>query len=80
MASDNIYDEVYGMSLDEYCAVHNTTMELLIGKVAKDVEILKENFKKEYTGMLPTPLGDKIYEALEKKRKHLDRLKDWARA
>lgn len=71
------YDDLYGMSLSEYCEKHNTNIEALIEKVSIDLEILKKNFEKEYTGMIPTPLGDRIYASMEKKRKHLMRLQEW---
>ena len=74
------YDKIYGMSLGEYCEAHGIKISDLISKVEKDIEILKANFNKEYTGMIPTPLGDRIYEALDKKRKHLARLQDWSNA
>jgi len=74
---ESTYDKIYGMDLNSYCAVHHTTVEQLISKVKTDIKILKGNFKTEYTGMIPTPLGDEIYTALNKKQKHLDRLLAW---
>ena len=71
------YDILYGMDLDEYCKRQGVSIQGLIKKVEIDIEILKGKFKKEYKGVIPTPLGDEVYTAISKKQKHLERLKEW---
>lgn len=76
----NFYETIYGVSLSEYCNLHDITIEELIKKKEKDIQILKENYKK-YSSR-NTELSDeelkvaqKIKSYLDKKRLDLERIK-----
>ena len=73
-------DDLYGITLDEYCKIHNTTKENLIKKTQTDIDILSKRLRKLIyeEDRLLDPLTEEIQDILSKKRKHLKRLKQWS--
>jgi hypothetical protein len=75
------YDEIYGVDLDTYCELHNTSIEQLISKIDIDIEILyrkmktliEVHFMEQDIAMLTH-----IYALIKKKTEHKERLRDWA--
>lgn len=75
------YDDIYGIGIEEYLERHNQTLDELIVKNEIDMEILKENLHKVLNAKLPYPesyLETEVYKSIQKKTKHLNRLKMWA--
>jgi len=78
--SNYTYDDIYGISLDEYCKWHNLKLDDLIKKVQVDIDILKVNLDKTLRKKLPYPesyLETVIFQTIKKKEKHLQHLLDW---
>jgi len=76
------YDELYGISIDEYCKYHNTTIDSLISKTSKDIELLKRRLNcliYEEKVDIGSQLINDVYSLLQKKERHLERLKKWKR-
>jgi len=74
------YDELYGVNLDEYCDFHCIEIEYLINKTKKDIFLLKRNLNNliyEKNIPITEPIIGSIYELIQKKEKHLKRLKKW---
>ena len=73
------YDKLYGMTLDKYCFIHGTTIDKLIDKVEKDIFLLEDRITTLVweENLLLDPLVGSCYSLLNKKRKHLKRLKKW---
>lgn len=74
------YDDIYGVTLDEYIKRHELTLDDLVNKTKRDINILKENLGKVLKRKLPYPdsyLETVIYQTIKKKEKHLDHLLDW---
>ena len=74
------YDDLYGLSLEEYLQAHEITLEELIRKVELDKDILNANLKKVLDADLPYPesyLVTAIVNTIKKKENHLTRLTDW---
>jgi hypothetical protein len=74
------YDDIYGVSLDEYVARQGITLEDLINKTKMDIAILKENLRRVVKEDRPYPdnyLETVIFKTISKKEKHLDHLLDW---
>ena len=76
------YDEIYGMDLDGYCKLQGVTVDGLIQKVEIDIEILKVRLNEEFTIDIKdpkynSPISNTIYSLINKKQKHLNRLKEW---
>ena len=74
------YDDIYGISLDEYCKWHDLTLDDLIKKVEIDIDILKASLMATLEKKLPYPesyLETMIYKTISKKEKHLQHLLDW---
>jgi hypothetical protein len=74
------YNKLYGVSLEEYIEYHNTTLEYLITKVKKDIELLEKNLKKVIETSedgITDPKVNVIHSTIKKKQKHLQRLQDW---
>jgi len=72
-------DEIYGVSLKEYCEIHNTNPDNLIKKTEIDIDILSKHLRKLVweEDRLLDPITERIERVLSKKRKHLKRLKEW---
>jgi len=72
-------DEIYGVSLEEYCKLQGITPEDLLKKTETDIEILSKRLRKLIweEDRLLDPLVEEIERVVSKKRKHLKRLKDW---
>ena len=76
-------EELYGCTLKEYAAYHDTTIEQLINKTQKDIDLLMENYQTNYASrnIHLTPHELDIAQAIQlkiaQKRKHLERLKGW---
>jgi len=73
------YQDIYGVSLGEYCQAHGISVVDLIKKVETDIKLLKNRLrelvdKDEY---VVNPLINEVYQTLKKKEKHLKRLKGW---
>ena len=75
------YDQIYGINIDEYCKIQGINIDTLITMIEKDIEILKKNLWKETRETLPGcenwNLIFEIKKTLDKKEKHLKRLKSW---
>lgn len=74
------YDDIYGMTITDYCDAHGTTIEHLIQKVKIDIEILESRLKQEMNPESKgtfTEIGSEVWNMLSKKKKHLSRLQDW---
>lgn len=72
------YDELYGVTLDEYCRIHNTTIEKLIKKTEIDIDLLKKRLASlVFADEMDIYLVNEVHKLLSKKRKHLKRLKQW---
>jgi hypothetical protein len=74
------YDDIYGVSLDEYVKRHGLTLEDLIEKTKMDISILKENLSKVLKERRPYPdnyLETVIFQTIKKKEKHLEHLSEW---
>jgi len=85
ICSDFNYDDFYGLTLEEYCDVIGISIETLINKNTKEIEVLKNRLNKlvwaevqEDDEKIPY-LINCIARLIEKKEKHLDRLKKWKR-
>jgi len=75
------YDDIYGISLGEYCKLHNLTLDDLIEKVRMDINILKVNLGVVINEDKPYPenyIENVIFQTIKKKEKHLEHLLDWA--
>ena len=75
------YDELYGVNIDEYCKYHNITIQDLIAKTKRDIQLLKKRLNQlvKIENRIGDPLVTAVYELLQKKEKHLKRLKNWKR-
>jgi len=73
------YDELYGVDISKYCKYHNIEPQRLVLKTEKDIELLKANLHKHTYDIEPTnwELVSQIHKLLNKKEKHLKRLKEW---
>ena len=74
------YDEIYGVDLPTYCNIHNIRVENLINKVEIDIKLLQNNL--HYLVWVKNVdvcdlLVREVYYLLQKKEKHLKRLKKW---
>ena len=78
---DNYLDELYGVTLEDYCKIHDITPEKLIDKTQKDLNLLRKRARKLIyeEDRLLDPLVEEIERVISKKYKHLRRLKDWIR-
>lgn len=75
------YDELYGITIDEYCKRHNTTIEEIIQKIKIDLKILHENLGVLLEGGMTSEnyhLVDTVVALERKKEKHIARLAEWA--
>lgn len=75
------YDDIYGVPLKEYLILQNLELSDLIQKVEIDIGILQSNLSNKLVNNLPYPenyIVNIIYEAIAKKRKHLQRLQNWS--
>jgi hypothetical protein len=72
------YDELYGISINEYVDAQSITISQLIDKVKVDIKLLKENLKKvlENEGITNAKVTV-ISNTIKKKEKHLERLRNW---
>jgi len=72
-------DKLYGIDLTEYCKHHNISIDDLINKTKKDIELLNSNLSSlvHKEGLMVDPLIDDVLRLLRKKEKHLKRLKEW---
>ena len=76
------YDEIYGVDLDTYCKLHGVSVDKLIEKVKTDIKLLQNNL--HYLVWVKNVdvcdlLVREVYYLLQKKEKHLQRLKRWKR-
>jgi len=76
-------DEIYGLSLDEYCYALGVDIDSLIDKNQKEIQILKERLytlvwgETNKTFRKENELIEEIQKYISKKEKHLKRLKNW---
>jgi len=70
-------DEIYGISIGDYCDLHKISIDELIDSVSIDIDILTARLKEIQDIM--NPLSDAVYNLREKKYSHRDRLNEWAR-
>jgi hypothetical protein len=82
MVRDYSYDEIYGVDLDTYCKLQGITIDDLIESVEMDIKILKQNLNHQVWGKknieeMDFNLIGTIHAIINKKEKHLKRLKEW---
>jgi len=76
------YDIIYGVDLGEYLKIHNKTKEQLEKEIETDIKILQTNYQR-YAQRNHTltdeelEIASAIRKLIEKKRKHLERIKKW---
>jgi len=72
-------DKLYGVNLTDYCKYHNISIDKLINKTKKDIELLEKNLSSlvHKEGLVVDQLIDDVLRLLRKKEKHLKRLKEW---
>jgi len=76
-------DQLYGCTLEKYAAYHDTTVETLIKKTGKDIDLLQENYQHNYASrnekLTPNELdiAQAIQLKIASKKKYLERLKMW---
>jgi hypothetical protein len=76
------YDELYGVDIEEYCKIHNTTLEDLIQKSEIDIELLRKNMGRLLQEDLTYEEGyitKVLFDLIKKKQKHVDHLKMWTK-
>ncbi len=74
------YDDIYGIDLDEYCSLQNTTREEIISKIKIDINILKKNLEVNLKADLPYPnnyIVTVISNLIKKKEEHIQRIQAW---
>jgi len=73
------YEDLYGVSLDEYCKHHGIEPHQLVQKTEKDIQLLKSNLHKHTYDIEPTnwEIVSQIHKLLNKKINHLKRLNKW---
>jgi hypothetical protein len=75
---DYSYDELYGVDLTEYLKRTNKSRDKLIFELNQEIKMLKENLQEKIEELGVTdPLIGSIWELLQKKVKHLKRIKKW---
>lgn len=74
---DYSYEDLYGVSIDEYCSLHNTTVDELIHKTLIDKEILEARLRELIETDPNSHLVTVVYNLISKKDKHVERLKKW---
>lgn len=74
-----ITDEIYGIGIQEYLDIHETTIDELIKNVIIDINLLEKNFRKEVfeNEIRNIELVNNIYDKLIKKKNRLKRLKSF---
>jgi hypothetical protein len=78
--ADFSYDEIYGVTLEEYTKIHNTTIDELINKTKIDIKILYNNLGDLMEQDLPYPsdfIIEKVLQTIKKKENHVSRLQEW---
>ena len=76
-------DELYGISLEDYCLLHNVTYDELIAKVKIDINILRKNYElyslknKDDVTYDEVSLAIEISKQINKKNIHLKKLADY---
>ncbi len=72
-------DEIYGVSFEEYCQIHNRSPDEIIQKAKIDYELLKARLHHLVWHEKNTndDLIKAVKEKMEAKRKHIERLKEW---
>ena len=76
-------DELYGISLEDYCLLHNVTYDELIEKVKIDISILRKNYElyslknKDDVTYDEVSLAIEISKQINKKNIHLKKLADY---
>jgi len=72
------YDEIYGIDLNEYLKRQNKKINDLINEIETDINILKDNMRKNiYVNNPNWILIGEIHKVIVKKENHLRRLKEW---
>jgi hypothetical protein len=72
------YDELYGVDLTEYLKRTNKSRDKLIFELNQEIKMLKKNLQEKIEELGVTdPLVGSIWELLQKKEKHLKRIRKW---
>ncbi len=74
------YEQLYGVNLDEYCRLQDTTIEELIKKSNIDIEIMYNNLDILLYQKLSHDEGfiiDTIFSLIRKKQAHIFALQNW---
>ena len=74
------YNDLYGISLKEYIKHHGTSLEDVMEKVKKDIQLLNINLKEviEKDGITDSKVTV-IHSTIRKKQKHLNKLQEWGK-
>jgi len=80
--SDFPLDEIFGVDIDGYCKFHGITVDDLMNKSKKDIELLKKRLHTlvHVEDRMLDPVTNEVQKLLNKKEKHLKRLKQWKRS
>ena len=74
-------DEIYGVSFEEYCHIHNRSPDEIIQKAKVDYFLLKTRLHHLVWHAPQSARNDELIKAvkdkMEAKRKHIERLKEW---
>lgn len=69
------FDDIYGCNIEEYCAAHNITPNILLQRVETDLKILYGNFMCEVESSDTNyEITRAIADTIAKKQAHLKRL------
>ncbi len=69
-------DDIFGISIGEYCEEQGISIDELIESVNTDIRILTARLVE--LGDMMTPLFDEVYSVRRRKYAHRDRLLEWA--
>lgn len=78
------YEDIYGITINEYCFVHDTTPKKLIDKVKTDIHILENNYNKYER--IKHKISDRemklvflIKKQIKSKKAHLEKLEKYTK-
>jgi hypothetical protein len=73
------YEDIYGVSLHAYMNELGLSLEDLFSKTITDIKFLKENLYRVTYKKENAQLQKVIFDTINKKQKHLDRMIEWAK-
>ena len=82
--SEHTYDIIYQCSIEEYAKAHGTSIQKLIKKAQKDIDIMMQGKRAIFESIGEGNLSDmQVYHvscinaALDRKQHHIERLEAW---